>query len=137
MGDHGATVAAWTDCYNKRDFAPWLSHCSEDVELVDLSQGVRAKGHDEVMAYGQGWINAFSDARYEDRRITEAGDVAVMQFNGVGTHDGQFGALAPTGKPVRFPVMNVITFNGQGQISRVEQLYDRLDILTQLGQVPA
>lgn len=87
------------------------------------------------MAYGQSWIDAMSDAAYADVRITEAGDNVTMQFNGEGVNDGPFGTFPATGKRVSFPFVNVITVNAKGEISRVEQLYDRLDVLTQLGHM--
>ncbi|MFN0025560.1 MAG: hypothetical protein ACKV2O_00050 [Acidimicrobiales bacterium] len=54
-----------------------------------------------------------------------------------GVNDGAFGAFPATGKRVSFPVINVITVNAQGEIATLEQHYDRVDILTQLGHMPA
>ena len=70
-------------------------------------------------------------------RITDFADGATMQFNGQGVNDGPFGTFPATGKRVSFPVVNVITVNALGEIARLEQLYDRLDILIQLGHMPA
>lgn len=67
----------------------------------------------------------------------EAGDTVTLQFNAEGINDGPFGTFPPTGKRVSFPVINVIKVNGKGEIERLEQLHDRLEILTQLGHVPA
>ena len=89
------------------------------------------------MTYGQGWIDALSDAAYADVRITELGDSVTMQFNGEGVNDGPFGTFPATGKRVSFPVINVITVNAIGEINKLKQLYDRLDVLTQLGHMSA
>jgi len=89
------------------------------------------------MAYGQAWIDALSDAAYADVRITGAGDTVTMQFKGEGVNDGPFGSFPATGKRLSSPFVNVIEVNAGGEIARVEQLYDRLDILTQLGHMPA
>jgi ketosteroid isomerase-like protein len=137
MAKAADVVKASTEYYNSRDFDRWLGCYAPDASFVDLAQGVTAKGRDEILAYGQGWVDALSDAAYTDVRITEAGDTVTMQFNGEGVNDGAFGTFAPTGKRVSFPVVNVITVNAKGEISRLEQLYDRMDILIQLGHVPA
>ena len=34
-------------------------------------------------------------------------------------------------------MINVITVNARGEITKLEQLYDRLDVLTQLGHMSA
>lgn len=137
MATNGTTVKAWTESYNRRDLDGWLHAFSSDAAFADLAQGVTAKGRDELLAYGQGWIAALSDAAYTNVRITDAGDSVTMQFDGAGINDGPFGAFPATGKRVSFPVVNVISFDPAGKITRVEQLYDRMDILMQLGHLPA
>jgi steroid delta-isomerase-like uncharacterized protein len=137
MAKPADVVKASTEYYNNRDFDRWLACFASDATFVDLAQGVTATGRDEIMAYGQAWIDALSDAAYADVRITEAGDTVTMQFNGQGVNDGPFGTFPATGKRVSFPFVNVIKVNAQGEIAKVEQLYDRLDVLTQLGHMPA
>ncbi len=137
MGKAADVVRASTEYYNSRDFDRWLACFAADGTLIDLAQGVTATGRNEIMAYGQSWIDAMSDAAYANVRITEAGDNVTMQFNGEGVNDGPFGTFPATGKRVSFPFVNVIEVNAKGEISRVEQLYDRLDVLTQLGHMSA
>ena len=120
-----------------RAFDRWLACFAADGTFVDLAQGVTATGRNEIMTYGQGWIDALSDAAYADVRITELGDSVTMQFNGEGVNDGPFGTFPATGKRVSFPVINVITVNAIGEINKLKQLYDRLDVLTQLGHMSA
>ena len=136
MGKNGDLVRASTEHYNNRDFQTWLACFAPDATFVDLSQGVTASGHDELLAYGHTWITALSDACYANTRITEAGSTVILQFDGQGVNDGPFGSFPATGKRVSFPVFNVISVNDDGQIVRIEQLYDRLDILIQLGHMP-
>ena len=137
MAKAADVVKASTECYNARDFDRWVACFATDATFVDLAQGVTATGHDEIRAYGQTWIDALSDAAYANVRITDAGDKVTMQFNGEGVNDGPFGTFPATGKRLSFPCVNVITVNTSGEIARIEQLYDRLDILTQLGHMPA
>ena len=137
MAKAADVVKVSTEYYNNRDFDRWLACFATDATVVDLAQGVTATGRDEIMAYGQGWIDTLSDAAYADVRITEAGDTVTMQFNGKGVNDGPFGTFPATGKRVSFPIVNVINVNAKGEIARLEQLYDRLDLLTQLGHMPA
>ena len=136
MGKAADVVKASTEYYNSRDFDRWLACFAADGTVVDLSQGVTATGRDEIRLYGQSWIDALSDAAYADVRITESGNNVTLQFNGEGVNDGPFGTFPATGKRVSFPIVNVISVNGDGEITKLEQLYDRLDVLTQLGHMP-
>jgi steroid delta-isomerase-like uncharacterized protein len=129
------TVRTWSDRFNSRDWDDWLSLISPDCEFVDLAQGVIAKGYDGMLAYGKGWVDAFSDGAYTEHRLRPADGAVIFQFLAVGTNDGPFGSFPASGKRVAFPGMDVIELNDEGQISRVEQLYDRLDILTQLDHI--
>ena len=81
-------------------------------------------------------ITAISDACYANSRITEAGGPVTLQFDGQGFNDGPFGSFPATGKRVSFLISNVIAVNDDGQIARMEQLYDRLDIPIKLGHMP-
>lgn len=136
MANAADIVKASTEYYNRREFDRWLACYAADATFVDLSQGVTATDRDEIMAYGQGWVDALSDAAYADVRITEGGDGVTMQFNAQGVNDGPFGTFPATGQRVSFPVVNVITVNAQGEFAKLEQLYDRLDIMIQLGHIP-
>ena len=107
-----------------------------DATFVDLSQGLTASGRDKILAYGHRRITAISDACYANTRITEASGPVTLQSDGQGVNDGPFGSFPATGKRVSFPIFNVIAVNDDGQIARMEQLYDRLDILIKLGHMP-
>jgi hypothetical protein len=50
MGTGVDAVRAWSDHFNARDWDTWLALVSRSAELVDLAQGVSAKGHDEMLA---------------------------------------------------------------------------------------
>jgi steroid delta-isomerase-like uncharacterized protein len=135
MTNNSEIVRAWSDLYNSREWDKWLSMVSPDIEFIDLAQGVTAKGRDEMLAYGKGWSDAFSDAAYQEHRLRDCDGVVVFQFVGAGLNDGAFGPFPATGKRAAFPVTNVVELDGEGRIARVEQLYDRLSILTQLGHI--
>lgn len=137
MSTNVSQVRRCTELYNGRDLDAWLQCLAEDAEFVDLAQGVTAKGREQIRAYGQGWIDTLSDAAYTEVRLTETTDGVLNQFVAAGVQDGPFGPFPPSGKRAAFPVTNVLSFNAKGEISRLEQLYDRMDVLIQLGHVPA
>jgi steroid delta-isomerase-like uncharacterized protein len=126
-----------TEHYNARDFDRWVQCYAPDATFVDLAQGVTATGRDAILEYGYGWVKALSDAAYADVRTIELGNTVVAQFNGEGVNDGPFGTFPATGKRISVPFVNIVTVDDDGRISRLEQLYDRLAILIQLGHVPA
>lgn len=114
MSAHTETVKKWTELYNDRE-------------------GVTIKGKDQLLEYGKGWVAGFSDVRYANQQYVETGDGVFFRCTADGTNDGAYGPAAATGKSVSVPVTNYIEFGPNGEVTRVEQLYDRLSILSQLG----
>jgi predicted ester cyclase len=65
-----------------------------------------------------------------------ADDDKVMTYKVfTGTHTGQFTGIAPTGRPVRFEVMDIVRI-ADGQIVEHSGLVDQLGLLRQLGAIP-
>jgi ketosteroid isomerase-like protein len=68
------------------------------------------------------------------------GDVAVEEGTFTGTHHGTLhspaGDIAPTGRPVTVDYIHVLRFRDGKHIS-FNLLYDRLQLLEQLGLIPA
>jgi hypothetical protein len=102
-----------------------------------VAQGLEVRGVEELLVHAQGWVAAFSDGAFTDVRITAADELALFQWMATGTNDGPFGPFAATSRPVSFGGVDVLTFDGDGRIARIEQYSDRLGILEQLGHAPS
>jgi steroid delta-isomerase-like uncharacterized protein len=90
--------------------------------------------------YAMAWLNAFPDARMVIRNLTITDDTIVQEFTFEGTHTATL--HAPTGD---VPATNRRLSGRGAQVLKVRdgliadtQLYfDQVDVLTQLGLMPA
>jgi predicted ester cyclase len=59
------------------------------------------------VAFGQSFVDAFSDGRHEFDVVIAEGDTVATIGRYRGCHDGELMGLAPTGKHVDFTVMHI------------------------------
>jgi predicted ester cyclase len=94
------------------------------------------RGPEAGIAVGQMFANAFPDGRIEVRNIHTAGDTAIVEFTGSGTHTGDLMGIAPTRRQISVPVCDVITTRG-GKIVSEREYMDTAHMMRQLGVMPA
>jgi len=75
---------------------------------------------------------AFAEFRVEIRQQLAEGDRVMTYKVFSGRHTGDFQGIAPTGRAVRFEVMDIVRLDG-GQIVEHWGLVDQLGLLRQLG----
>ncbi|MGQ0575757.1 MAG: ester cyclase [Pseudonocardia sp.] len=75
---------------------------------------------------------AFADFAVEIRDQLAEGDKVMTYKVFSGTHTGEFMGIAPTGRAVRFDVMDIVRLDG-GQIVEHWGMVDQLALLRQLG----
>jgi steroid delta-isomerase-like uncharacterized protein len=126
-----ASMEAW----NKRDFARMRELMHQDYSYTG-GDGEEQKGADAGMAVAQMFATAFPDGRIDIVSIKEAGDTAIVEFVGRGTHKGDLMGIAPTGKTMSLPVCNIMEVR-DGKIYREREYMDMMTIMAQLGVVPA
>ena len=135
----GATVdpvvRASYEIFNARDFASLARLCHEDAELVNVATGEVFRGPAGVEAFMRGWIAAFGDGHIEVDLLTQAGDVAVCEFRGIGTHTGvlhtPMGDVAPTERTVHVPFCDVVRLRGD-RIASIRTYFDSATFARQL-----
>lgn len=93
-------------------------------------------GPQEVKAIFDMFHSAFDGFAVEVLDQLAEGDKVVTYKVFTGTHTGDFMGIAPTGRPVRFAVMDIVRI-ADGQIVEHWGLVDQLGLLTQLGAAPA
>jgi predicted ester cyclase len=64
------------------------------------------------------------------------GDKVMYQWEGTGTHNGDFSGIPPTGRPVRFAGISIAVLDGDGKLVERWAQINLLDMLQQLGVVP-
>ena len=132
----GPVVRAAYEVFNARDFASLARLCHEDSELVNVATGQVFRGPAGVEAFMRGWIAAFPDGHIEIDLLTQAGDVAVCEFRGIGTQTGvlatPMGDIAPTGRTVHVPFCDVIRLRGD-RIASIRTYFDSATFARQLN----
>ena len=81
-------------------------------------------------------LTAFPDIHFDVPELTTAGDVIAFRWIARATHAGDLVGIAPTGKSVEFEGLIVDQFQAGKVVRRWEQ-YDRLELLQQIGAIPA
>jgi steroid delta-isomerase-like uncharacterized protein len=85
-----------------------------------------------VARYYQETRAAFPDQRNELIKLHHSDDAVIAEFDLLGTHEGTFRGLPPTGRAFRCRMAAIFEFEGDGLVS--ERVYfDSATILRQLG----
>jgi predicted ester cyclase len=103
----------------------------ENVEHQQFGPG-HAPGAEGVKAVITSLRNAFSDFRLTIEDLVVAGDTVWTRNLATGTHDGVFAGNAPTGRPIRITVFDVLRVV-DGRIVEHWGVPDRLGALIQIG----
>src|SRR5207245_8497207 len=92
------TLRAAHESWNKRDFAGVVKTAVEGLVYTDNARVVTMNGRDKFREWTEAWAKGFSDARITNPEYIDAGEIVIARFTAVGTNDGPFGALKPTGR---------------------------------------
>jgi predicted ester cyclase len=102
--------------------------------------GARGEGKAACVEFFGSWIGAFPDAHLDVHHVHIIGEVAVEEGTFTGTHNGilksRAGDIPPTGRPVRIDYVHVLRYK-DGKHVAFNLMFDRLDMLEQLGLDPA
>jgi steroid delta-isomerase-like uncharacterized protein len=117
-----------------RDFARLRELYHPDYVYTSCD-GVEQIGPDAGVAVAETYATAFPDLSFEVRhQWAPSADVSIMEFTGVGTHDGPLGDIPATGRRVEVLVCNIVEAR-DGRIFREREYYDSLNVMQQLGVV--
>jgi steroid delta-isomerase-like uncharacterized protein len=100
------------------DDEPWNGHYS---------------GHDGVRAYYGSLLRAMPDLRIDVRQRYASEDAVILEVMITGHHLGPWRGLPPTGRPIRFPLCGIFTFDEENRLAGEKIYYDRATVLRQLG----
>jgi len=97
-----------------------------------IATGQVYDGEAEVRGYFASSRAAFPDQRNELVALHHADDAVMVEFDLLGTQDGELMGFAPTGRAFRCRMVALYLFEGDGLVC--ERVYfDALTILGQLG----
>ncbi len=110
-------------------------HLTEDFLNHDPPFGVSAD-REGMRAAGAMMRGAFPDWHSEVHLLIAEGDLVAEVFTATGSHQGEVMGVAPTGKVMSLPGINVFRMR-DGQICERWGRLDDLGFLQQLGLAPA
>lgn len=125
------TVRTHMESENRHDFETTMKTFGHPrYELVATDEV--HDGKVAVAAYYEETRAAFPDQRNEVLAIHHADDAVIVEFDLLGTHDGPFRGLPPTGRSFRARMAAFFIFEGDRLVC--ERVYfDSATILRQLG----
>ena len=97
------TLRAAHESWNKRDFLGIVKNAAEKLTYTDNARAVTLNSRNKFREWTEGWAKAFSDGRITDPEYIDAGDIVIARFTVVGTNDGPFGSMKPTGREMSLP----------------------------------
>lgn len=139
MGDTRKIIEQDIKSWNAHDKSAWTRDISDDCEVTVVG-GISGTGRDlRDMLYAT-WTEAFPDNQITAKLIVVEGENAAFEATFEGTHTGVFnapsGPIQPTRKRVKVPFTNVIKVRGD-KITTLHILFDQVELMTQLGLMPA
>jgi ketosteroid isomerase-like protein len=129
------TLRAAHQSWNQRNFQDVVRNTAEGLAYIDHGRNVTLNSRDKFREWTEAWAKAFSDGRIMNPEYIDAGDTVVAQFTAVGTNDGPFGSLKPTGRKMSLPFCEICHFDKEGRIISGGCYYDQYTLLTQLGHI--
>ena len=135
MSDAASIAREYLEGWNRRDWARWRELFHPQYTYTG-GDGQLQKGPDVGLAVGQMFATAFPDGRIDIQSVHTAGNVAIVEFTGRGTHKGDLMGIAPTGRQMTIPVCEIYELR-DGKIHAERQYMDMLHLMQQLGVAPA
>ena len=121
--------------FTKGDPSAVDTYLAEDFINHDPPFGVTPDG-EGMRAAGAMMRAAFPDWHSELHALVAEGDIVVERFTAGGTQESEVMGIAPTGKTVSLPGINIFRLRDGRIVERWGRL-DDLGFLRQLGVVPA
>jgi ketosteroid isomerase-like protein len=125
--------------FNAHDRPAMEALCADDAVLTAPGD-MTLTGRTQVCDFLQSWWDAFPDAHTTVRAVHYEGDTFIEEGTFHGTQDGVFatpmGDIPPTHRPVSGEYVSICRCNAE-TIGSQYLLFDRLQLLEQLGLIPA
>jgi len=124
------------DALNRNDMTRYRELLHPDYSYTS-GDGQTQRGQDAGVAVAQMYRTAFpDDLKLDVQRIHSAGDTAIVEFIGKGTHRGELAGIAPTGRTIEIPVVTILETR-DGKVHTEREYFDSAYLMQQLGAVPA
>ena len=127
-----------------RKFEQMINTCDEALadELVADDAPFFTPASEEPLYGGSGYLSVvrwmrsgFSDVQWHLQEMVAEGNVVAVHWTLIGTHDGEFMGIPPTGKKISCSIMNFYTFNDEGKIVNDLAAEGMIGILRGIGAI--
>ncbi|NUP74382.1 MAG: SnoaL-like domain-containing protein [Sinomonas sp.] len=122
--------------YNDRDLDQWLGGFAEDALWVNVPTGERFVGPEGQRENYAAWNTPFPRGRCENLVVRGSDEVVVVEFEGVGVHEGPLetpaGRVEATLRATSLPFCDVHTIAG-GKVMETHRYWDLAGAAAQLG----
>ena len=134
--DHATTMRSTYERINAGDIAGFGDLVADD--FVEHQGGGPAfpATKEGTLAFFRTLLVAFPDMRMTVEDLIEGGDKTVARVRVTGTHKGEFMGLAPTAARADMQLIDIMRYNGAGQVCEHWGVADMLSLLQQLGAAP-
>lgn len=134
--DHAATMRRVYDLLSRGDVDGFGALLADDFHDHEELPGLTPT-KDGTIAFFRMYLEAFPDLRMTPEDIIASGDKVVARVRATGTHKGAFMGMAPTGRRVEVPLIDIIRFGADGRAREHWGILDQLAMMQQLGAIPA
>ncbi|HEY7177723.1 MAG TPA: ester cyclase [Gaiella sp.] len=139
MGEARHVAEEFVEAFNAHDEAR-IRGITRDDAVFEAPGEVKLTTGDAMTEYAMGWIHAFPDARIDVRNTIVGDGWAVQEFTFEGTHEdtlsGPGGEIPATHRHLSGRGTQIMRVDG-GKIADVRLYFDQVDVMTQLGVMPA
>lgn len=134
-GEISQFFARRDEIWLRHDYSALAEDHAEDGE-VESPVGGKVKGRAAIQNIYKEWFSSFPDVKCLTEHLLIDGDRAVQFVKMIGTQNGDFCGLAPSGKSFEVRCAFLFFFEGR-KIAREIRIYDFAGVLLQLGVLKA
>ncbi|GAB3260738.1 ester cyclase [Nocardioides dilutus] len=134
--DHAATMRNTYELISAGDIAGFGDLVADDFVEHQGGPGFPATKAG-TLDFFRALLEAFPDLHMNVEDVVADGDKAVARVTTTGTHRGDFMGIPPTGSTVDMQLIDIMRFDGAGQVCEHWGVADMLSLMQQLGVVPA
>ncbi len=123
------------EIYTKGNFNLFNEFFDNNVKLYDAAAPNFHGGLKELIERETIYKTAFPNKQLKIDEIFGADDKVVVRWTAQGTHRGELQGIPGTNKSFKISGISIYLFNNHVKISEIHQVWDRLGLLEQIGEI--
>jgi steroid delta-isomerase-like uncharacterized protein len=128
-----AVVEEHVSCENAHDLPGIMATFGQRAWYGDEPWSEHHEGRVAVRGYYEDLLTSLPDLHIGITRCLAAEEGVALEVQISGTQLGPWRGLPPTGRPVKFPLCGIFSFDEDGKLAGERIYYDRGSVLHQVG----